>query len=176
METKGSQIGFGLGVRICSGLALLTTLEGVCTCWSHDQAGLIGAWRLLERPLLRVPSKAANNVASCVGLTLHSPLQFINCCWSGCACPVLLQVTTASAAATNFWWLRTEHALGKLTVRHMHQNEGVRVVSLTAWRDALINHACLWTCFIGRVWKTNRIKLISSFIFVGAAYVLLFSM
>jgi len=65
METKGSKIGFGLWVRICSGLALLTSSEGVCACWSYDQAGLSGAWRLLERPLLRVPSKALNMLPMC---------------------------------------------------------------------------------------------------------------
>lgn len=43
VEAKDREIGFDLGLRIRSGLVLLTSLEGRGDFWSYDQAGLSDA-------------------------------------------------------------------------------------------------------------------------------------
>lgn len=139
-EIKGRKTDFGLELRICSGLAPPAHLEGVCTCRSYELTGLSSAWRLLNNHSWGC---LAEHQLCCprVRLILHPPSAVHRqCCWSGCACPVLQSLP--------FLMAQSSASLVKLHVGSMHENGGVRVVSLTAWGGAVANCVCLGTCFV----------------------------
>lgn len=144
-ETKGRKTNFGLGLRICSGLAPPAYLEGMCTCSSCDQAGLGRAWSLLERPFLELAGKtrAPAMLPLCQAGFVPSP-----CSSQAVAGPaVLAQCSRASATASHFWWLRAEHLCYILMLEACTEME-VSEWSLTAWSGAVANCVCLGTCFV----------------------------
>lgn len=155
-ETKGRKTDFGLGLRICSGLAPPAHLEGMCTCSSCDQAGLGRAWSLLERPFLSWQS--SSYVAPVSGWLCALPLQLTGCCWSSCTCPVLQSLSHSFP----FLMAQSRASLLNLDARSMHWNGGVWVVSnCLKWCSC---KPCLFRnmlCY-ARVWKTNGVKLITA--------------
>lgn len=137
-ETKGRKTDFGLGLRICSGLAPPAHLEGMCTCRSCDQAGLGHVWSLLDNSWA---SRAPIILPLCQAGFVPSP--FSSQAVAGLA--VLAQCSRVSATASHFWWPRAEHLCKSLML------EGERKVSewpLTAWSGAAANCVCSGTCFV----------------------------
>lgn len=130
---------FGLGLRICSGLAPAARLEGMCTCRSHDHAGLGHAWSLLKEHSWGCLAEH-QLCCPCVSLALHPPLAVA-------ALALLAQCSRASATASRFWWLRAEHLWQSLMLGACTEME-VSEWSLPAWSDAVANRVCFGTCFV----------------------------
>lgn len=127
-------------------------LEGMCTCRSHDHAGLGHAWSLLKEHSWGCLAEH-QLCCPCVSLALHPPLAVA-------ALALLAQCSRASATASRFWWLRAEHLWQSLMLGACTEME-VSEWSLPAWSDAVANRVCFGTCFVME--GCRRLLLLISF-------------